>query len=51
MRGCLSSTSFSVLVNENAKGCFKATIGLRQGDPLSPLLFTNCNRCFKQNAS
>ena len=38
MKGCLSSMSFVILVNGNAKGWIKATRGLRQGDP-SPLFF------------
>ncbi|RVW91928.1 Transposon TX1 uncharacterized 149 kDa protein [Vitis vinifera] len=39
MRGCLSSVSFAVLVNGNAKEWVKASRGLRQGD-LSHFLFT-----------
>ena len=40
MRGCLSSVSYAILVNGNVKGWVKASRDLRQGDPLSPFLFT-----------
>lgn len=40
MRGCLSLVTFTVLVNGNARTWIKATKGLRQGDPLSYILFT-----------
>ena len=38
--GCLFSASFVILVNGNAKGWVKAFKDLRQGDLLSPFLFT-----------
>ena len=40
MRGCMSSVSYAILVNGNAKGWVKASRSLRQGDSLSPFLFT-----------
>lgn len=40
MGACLSSTNFAVSVNGSAKGWFKVTRGLRQGNPLSSFLFT-----------
>lgn len=39
IQSCLSTANFSILVNGYPKGFLSSSKGLRQGDPLSPMLF------------
>lgn len=42
IHACISSISYSVIVNDKPNCLFTSTRGIRQGDPLSPYIFIIC---------
>lgn len=45
---CISTPTFTVLVNGGTGGFFKSTKGIRQGNPISPYLFVIAMEAFSR---
>jgi hypothetical protein len=45
---CISTASFSILINGSPAGFFNSSRGVRQGDPFSPFLFVIVMEAFSQ---